>query len=239
MLARGGGVAMWKQIADVLSAEIAAGAHPRGGRLPVEAELADRFGVNRHTLRRAMQDLAERGLVRAQRGSGTYVEADPIAYPIGERTRFSDIMVAQAREPRGELVSAEEGAAGAQVAEALGLSPKASVLRMVSRHSADGVPISWAEVVLPLPRFAGIEKSYRAKASITRALAAFGVDDYRRKITRIGAAVADAVDATRLDVVAGRPVLDIESVNVDLHDVPIQWTRSRFAGDRVRVTIGG
>lgn len=54
-LDRGGGVALWRQIAGELEREITAGAHPPGARLPPEAELAARFSVNRHTLRRAME----------------------------------------------------------------------------------------------------------------------------------------------------------------------------------------
>ncbi len=43
-------------------------------------------------MRRALATLAERGLVRAERGSGTYVEAPRLAYPLRSRTRFSEIV---------------------------------------------------------------------------------------------------------------------------------------------------
>ncbi|MDT8264240.1 GntR family transcriptional regulator, partial [Roseomonas sp. DSM 102946] len=78
---RGDGIAAWKRIADGLEAEIAAGCFPRGARLPTEAQLATQYGVNRHTVRRALSALAERGLVRATQGSGTFVEAPPLRYP--------------------------------------------------------------------------------------------------------------------------------------------------------------
>jgi GntR family transcriptional regulator, phosphonate transport system regulatory protein len=84
-----GGVTLWRRIADDLERDIAGGAHAAGERLPGEVAIAGRFGVNRHTVRRALAELAERGLVRAERGSGTYVEAARLAYPIGARTRFS------------------------------------------------------------------------------------------------------------------------------------------------------
>ncbi len=80
---------------------------------------------------------------------------------------------------------------------------------------------------------------YGATGSITAALAACGVPDYRRATTRIGASVADAVDAKRLEIAEGRPVLVIDSVNVDPEGVPIQWARSHFCADRVRLTVGG
>jgi GntR family phosphonate transport system transcriptional regulator len=64
VLARREGVALWRQIQQAIEREIAAGAHKPGARLPTEAELAARFAVNRHTVRRAMEELEGRGLIR-------------------------------------------------------------------------------------------------------------------------------------------------------------------------------
>ncbi|MEI8144999.1 MAG: UTRA domain-containing protein [Alphaproteobacteria bacterium] len=55
----------------------------------------------------------------------------------------------------------------------------------------------------------------------------------------MGAGIANPMDVARLEIAAGRPVLEIESVNVDPAGVPVQWTRSRFAGDRVKLTVAG
>ncbi len=52
------------------------------------------MAVNRHTVRRAMAELAVRGLVRTERGSGTFVKTDKLDYRIGRRTRFSEIVAA-------------------------------------------------------------------------------------------------------------------------------------------------
>ncbi|MGK3945910.1 GntR family transcriptional regulator, partial [Streptomyces caeruleatus] len=67
-LSRGAGLSAWRQIADALEAEIVAGSLAPGSQLPTEAELAARFGVNRHTVRRALGALGEQGLVRASQG---------------------------------------------------------------------------------------------------------------------------------------------------------------------------
>ena len=74
------GVALWRQVADGIERGIADGRFVAGEKLPGEMEIAETYRVNRHTVRRALATLAERGLVRAERGSGTYVEtgASPI-----------------------------------------------------------------------------------------------------------------------------------------------------------------
>ena len=172
MLARGGGVTVWRQIAEAIEAEIASGVLASGARLPTEAALSERFGVNRHTVRQALKSLVDKGLVRVTQGSGTYVEAKPLAYPIAARTRFSEIVLGQAREPAGRLIDHRIVGATPEMAEALGLAADTPVIVIDSAHFADGVPISWAIAAFPMPRFAKVPEVYARTGSISAALAA-------------------------------------------------------------------
>src|SRR5450631_4844234 len=120
------GVALWRQVADGIERGIAEGRFAAGERLPGETDIAETYGVNRHTVRRALATLAERGLVRAERGSGTYVEAAKLAYPLRSRTRFSEIVGAGGREPRGQLIGASDEVATRELARRLGLKTGAA-----------------------------------------------------------------------------------------------------------------
>ena len=95
--------AIWKSIADNLAAEIAEGHYHPGDRLPTEAELAARFGVNRHTVRHALSALAEAGTVRSRRGAGVFVAARPTDYALGRRVRFHQNVAASGRTPSRRL----------------------------------------------------------------------------------------------------------------------------------------
>lgn len=234
---RGEGLAAWRQIADALGAAIAAGEFPAGRQLPTEAALAARFGVNRHTVRRALATLAERGLVRTTQGRGTFVEQGPIPYPIGPRTRFSEIVSRAGRQAWGDLVGASTVPASPEAAAALGLAPGNSVVEMLTLHRADDAPISAARIALPLPRFDGFASAYARSGSITRAFAAFGVADYTRLSTRIGARAATAEEAARLDVAPGRTLLTVASVNVDADGRPILAGATVFVADRVELVV--
>src|SRR5262249_47890590 len=135
------GVTLWRRIADDVEQEIIAGVYTVGERLPGEVEIAQRFDVNRHTVRRALAELALRGLVRAERGSGTFVEPHRIAYPIRRRTRFSEIVGGAGREVGGRLIAdCEEPASGA-VAERLQIAVVALVFRLHMLRSSSGLPI--------------------------------------------------------------------------------------------------
>ncbi|MFZ2099583.1 MAG: GntR family transcriptional regulator, partial [Oricola sp.] len=73
MLERKTGVALWRQIADLIRSDIAAGVAAESGRLPPEMELAKRYGVNRHTVRAAIAALEQEGVLRSEQGRGTFV----------------------------------------------------------------------------------------------------------------------------------------------------------------------
>ena len=231
------GVALWRRAADELERAIAIGTFHPGTRLPGELELAERFGVNRHTVRRAIAALAERGLLRAERGSGTYVEAQRLAYPIRARTRFSEIVGTTGRAVGGRLIASAVEGADADIARRLRLRPGTSVIRLELLRHADRVPICAGTTWLPAERFAGAAKIYATARSMTKTLARFGVHDYVRQSTRVAAAVADAADALRLEIAPGRPVLMVDGVDADRDGVPILTTRARFAADRIELIV--
>jgi GntR family transcriptional regulator, phosphonate transport system regulatory protein len=237
VLQRGEGLAAWKQIADGIEADIAAGRLKPGEKLASETELAVHFGVNRHTVRRALSGLASRGLVRATQGRGTFVEDKPVLYPIGPKTRFSEVMSKVGREAWGDLIESRVIAAGDATAAALAIAPGDEVLELVTLHRADGAPISTARTCLPLPRFERLDQTYRRLGSLTKAYARHGVADYTRLATRIGARLAAPDEAALLELTPGRVVLVIDSINIDLERRPIQATTSHFAADRVELVI--
>jgi GntR family phosphonate transport system transcriptional regulator len=72
---------------------------------------------------------------------------------------------------------------------------------------------------------------------MTATLAHYGISDYRRQSTHISAATADATDAERLRLPAGRAVLIVDSIDVTAGGVPILTTRARFAADRVELVV--
>jgi GntR family phosphonate transport system transcriptional regulator len=231
------GVTLWRRIADELAHTIVTGRLAAGDRLPGEVEIAQRFGVNRHTVRRALAELAARGLVRAEQGSGTFVGPARLAYPIGPRTRFSEIVGAAGREAGGRLIAHAREEASADLAERLGVALLAPLIRLEVLRSADGVPVCRSTNWVSAERMPDAARVYRRSNSMTKTLAHFGVRDYRRRQTRIGAALADAVDAERLRVAPGRPLLVVESINVTLAGEPILTTIARFAADRVELLV--
>ena len=66
----------------------------------------------------------------------------------------------------------------------------------------------------------------------------YGIDDYKRKVTRIVAALPSEEDALHLRQTRQTPVLAVDSIDVDLAGTPITLHENRFAGDRVQFVLG-
>lgn len=231
------GVALWRRVADSIEQAIADGTYARDTRLPGELEIAEIHRVNRHTVRRALAALAERGLVRAERGSGTYVEAPRIAYPLRSRTRFSEIVGAGGQEADGKLLHSSIESATPDLAKRLNLKTGAPLLRIDALRTADRIPICVGTKWMSADRFSDGAKIYEKLRSTTKLLANFGVRDYRRDWTKVTAAIAEAGDAARLDLPLGRPVLVVDSLDVEPDGKPLLTSRSRFAAERVQFVI--
>lgn len=234
---RGNGVALWRQIQQILEKEIARGVYEPGERLPTEFQLAERFGVNRHTVRRALGGLEDKGLLRVEQGRGTFVHEHVIDYRLGKRTRFTENLSAQSRSGGGVLLEAVEEPADAAVAKALEVPEGTPVLRLHHAGEADGRRVSVADHYLEAARFKGLAEIYRETGSMTESLKRFGVEDYTRQKTRVLARLPRGNDAEVLRQPRNRPVLVTEGVNVDAEGRPVELTITRWASDWVQIVV--
>jgi GntR family phosphonate transport system transcriptional regulator len=231
-------VALWRQIADRIRAAISTGVYDETGMVPPETVLALQFGVNRHTVRSALAALAQEGIVRAVQGRGTLIERkERLNFPISRRTRFTTGLGDQAREMRGLLLAEAREPATAEIARWLHLKEGMAVIRLETLRHADRRPVSRATSWFPADRFAKIGEAYRKTESITKAFALLGLPDYVRATTEVSAAHADDGDIADLELTPGAILLIAKSMNTDLDGVPVQYSISRFAADRVQFTI--
>jgi GntR family phosphonate transport system transcriptional regulator len=237
VLDRGGGMTLWLQIAAQLERQILGGQWKPGERLPTEHDLAGEFAVNRHTARRAVAALSERGLVRVEQGRGTFVQENVIDYRIGRRTRFSENLAAQNKEPSGTLLRAIGLPAEEPVARALGLRKGSPVIVIERLGEADGRPVNVSSHYFSRARFPDLIDNYRSCGSISAALARCGLADFVRKSTKVTARPARAADARLLRQPTSRPILMTESINVDADGEPVEYSVGRWASDRVQIVF--
>lgn len=227
----------WEAIAAQLRGEIAGGQLTPGQKLPNETQLAQRFGVHRHTLRQAVQALVREGLVTVRHGSGSYVRELVLDYALQRRTRLTENLAEAGERAVRELLWHREEEAG-DWAMPLRVSRRARVCVMRMRVVVRGCPVGVSVSAFPLPRLAGIVSAFEREGGITAALGTLGIADYTRARSVISAGQPCADDAQALSRSPEQPVLVVDYVNVDVAGQPIQAGRTVFAADAVQLTVG-
>ncbi len=228
---------IWKAIATALTGNISAGLYGPGDKLPTEAALAIRFGVNRHTVRRALGQMASDGVVHARRGSGVFVMMTPTEYPIGRRVRFHQNLIAAGRTPAKKVLVLETSNPTPDEGRSLNLTEGAQVHVYEGLSLSDGQPIALFRSVFPAARFPNLLACLAENPSVTAALGQAGLSDYVRASTLVNAKLATATQALHLRVAEHAPILRTIGINVDLSGAPIEVGRTWFAGDKVTLTL--
>jgi len=232
------GVALWRQITDRIRMAIIAGEYDATGMLPAEIALAEKFGVNRHTVRSAIAALADEGIVQALQGRGTLVvRKERLSFPISKRTRFTEGLGAQAKEMEGLLLFFATEQASVDISNQLELTRDAQVVRIETLRKVNRRPVSLSTAWFPADRFEGIAETYRDSGSITAAFKALGLSDYVRVSTVISAVHASAEDVSHLELSPGAILLVTKALNTDTGGVPVQYAVSRFSADTVEFTV--
>ena len=228
---------LWRQIAQGVSAGIGpAGLRP-GDRLPTEAQLAAQYGVNRHTVRRAVESLARTGLVRVEQGRGAFVADDKLDYAVAARTRFSEWVRRHNREPSGQALHLRTTTATPTVAAALEIEPGGMVVAYERLGLADSVPVTLTTHLFPALRLPGLLAALQGHPTITAALAAAGVADYVRRSTRVSARMPTVEEAGLLQAPRRQPLLVCENVNVDAAGLVVEFGIARYPSTRVQVVF--
>lgn len=227
----------WQQVESDIAEDILTGRLSPKAQLPTESDLMERFGVGRHTIRRAISRLESRGLVLVEQGRGTFVRDSRLDYRLSERTRFSQNLLDQGREPLGQAIHEEVVPASEMIAEALRLPYGEPVYHIVRRGFADEEPINYSHAYYPVRRFPGFDEARRSGRSVTLILAEYGIPDYIRLRTDIIVRLPTSEEAKQLSQSMSQPVVALRKVDVDLKGTPISYSESVWPGERVQFSI--
>jgi GntR family transcriptional regulator, phosphonate transport system regulatory protein len=204
---------IWKQIADRLQDACADGRLRGDSRLPGEIRMAEIFGVTRVTMRRALALLQQEGILQARKGVGIFVRPMPLRYRLGHGNRFSDGLDLPGAKIGAVTLSLDRGEATADEAEALGLVPKAPVIRLLRLRQVDDAPVYLSHKTFPAALLPGFEASYALHASVRDVFHAHGFPGYQRIRTRVSGGFATDAEAEALRLSRRMPVLRTIALN--------------------------
>ncbi|MDO9163313.1 MAG: phosphonate metabolism transcriptional regulator PhnF [Methylococcaceae bacterium] len=235
MLDRKQGKPIFRQIAETLQQDIQQH-YQAGDCLPSEQELADRFSVNRHTLRRGIDELVSLGLVERVHGKGVFVLDAPVDYAIGKHSRFTENLEALGKTSDSRLLRKLEIKAKGNVAKMLQIAEGDAVLWLETLRKVDDKPFCVISHYLPIARLGEGIRDYE-----TGSLHAF-FKNMGLKPVRLGSTVSATLpldeDGLLLAMPRHLPVLRVKTVNVDVKtQKPIEYSLARFRADRAQISI--
>ena len=221
-------VPLYHQAARLLEEAIEDGRLPRGAKLESELDLAEQLGISRPTMRAAIKQLVDKGLLIRRRGIGTTVAPRPVRRAVALTSLYDDLK-REGREPRTRVLALEEVLCPPDVAEHLGLGPTAPVLRFERLRIAGSDPIALMHNVVP----AGLLELGRVDLERTGLYDVFRESGITPHVAtqQVGARKAGAEEAELLEIEPGDPVLTMNRVAYDTGGRPIEYGSHRYPAE--------
>jgi DNA-binding GntR family transcriptional regulator len=218
-------VPLYHQAAQALEGAIEDGRLPQGTKLENELRLAERLGVSRPTMRAAIRELVDKGLLVRRRGVGTIVAPTPIRRTIALTSLYEDLKGANKR-PSTRVLRFERRACPPEVRELLNAGAEMPVLIFDRLRLADSEPVALMHNVIPadLLDIAGEELERRSLYELLRE------NGVRLHVAtqRVGAKRAGVEEAEVLGVEPGDPLLTMTRIVQDPSGRPVEYGWHRY-----------
>jgi GntR family transcriptional regulator len=209
---RSSAIPLYFQIASRIEKAIVDGEVPPGARLENEIALGERLNLSRPTIRRAMQELANKGLLVRRRGIGTQVVQGPVTRKV-ELTSLYDDLDRGGQRPTTTLLSHEVVPADDQAASHLSVQPGIPVLHIRRLRLSNGVPLAVLENFLP-EEFAQLTREDLENRGLYQLMRRHGTH-IRVAQQSIGARAAHADESRLLEIKRHGPVLTMDRTAYD------------------------
>lgn len=207
-----------------------------GDPLPSEREYAEQLDVSRMTVRQAITNLVNEGLLYRQKGRGTFVAEQKLEQKLSGLTSFTEDMKARGMTPANTLLAFEIIPADTKVAERLDLKEHTPVYEIKRIRLADDVPMALETVYISANLVKGLTETITAASLYHYIEEELGLV-IGHAVQSIEAAIVNETERPHLLVQKGAPVLLIER-NTFLKDgTPLEYVKSSYRADRYKFTI--
>jgi GntR family phosphonate transport system transcriptional regulator len=223
---------MYLELAHTLRSEL--NRYSAGDYLPAEVQLAARFEVNRHTLRRAVDELVREGSLLRRQGKGTQVLGRPLVYPVAAGSAYSESLSALGHGVEAVLLQRRQCTATAEEAEHLGLYLNAPLIELQTLRRLDGQPVCLIRHRYCATR-APLIADYTS-GSVRQFLAERQLP-LTRTFSLIGARLPSREEASVLLMPRHLPALTVLTLSHDALGNPVEIAHSTSRSDRFQYQI--
>lgn len=230
-------IPLYYQLKTILFSEIEKGSYPLGSTIPTEIELSSLFNISRSTVRQAISELVQEGLLERRTSKGTIVTQpqENVGY-IRSFEPFYQQVAKTGKKPRTELMRLELIEAD-DLAKHLRLSPSDKVICLMRRRFADDTPMVTMLNFLPYGLCNFILSHDFEHESLYEVLSQKPDIKNAETKTIVSAEEATAEDAEMLDVKIASPILNFNTITKTESGLIVNYAFSRYRGDLNRFEI--
>lgn len=231
-------IPLYFQLKKLLQEQIASGRWQPGTRLPSEPAVCEHYAVSRTTVRQALAELGSEGLIRKEKGRGTFI-ADPRAasWHLQSAQGFWDEAARHGHEVTSRVIRLELEPLPLWASDALRLPPGAEGVTLERLRSIDGRPVMYVVNHLPAGLRETLAGADLENGSLYRTL------EEREGLQVLGGLrVVEAMTArdelaALLEVEPGAALLVVESVSWQDERRPFECYRAWHRADRTKIEV--
>jgi GntR family phosphonate transport system transcriptional regulator len=226
----------YQEIAALLEQELRKNYHC-GDYLPAESQLAAHYAVNRHTLRRAIDQLVEKGWVQRRQGIGVLVLMRPFDYPLNAQARFSQNLLDQGSHPTSERLLAVLRPASSHVADALGVTEGENIIHLRTLRRVNGIAVCLIDHYFADLSWWPVLQQFNHGSLHDIIETQLGIS-LKRTQTRISARHAQAKESRQLEIPNMAPLLCVRTLNHREGEInPAEYSVSLTRADMIEFTM--
>jgi len=227
---------LYNQIQEYIAELILTGKLAPDVKIQSEREFSEDLGVSRMTVRRAITELVNEGLLERRHGSGTYVAQPKVTYEAREMVNYIQAMKERNIATTSQLLEFEIMAASRRLAELLGSQIGSPLYRVSVIRFANRVPVILERGFFPQSRWSNLEEWDLEKTSVYDLLTSVHQVVLNRISQTVEAVVAADTVAQQLRVEEGFPLLLLSRIMyTEDADQPIVFSQDFLRSDYARV----
>jgi GntR family transcriptional regulator len=228
---------LWYQVSQSLRASILGRTPDASLRLPTEEQLAAHYGVSVLTMRQALKELEEEGLISRHRRRGTFIEPGARRSPPRRLLGSIDAIVAQQSGERTTVLGHSTEPVPGELAEFFPDVPEVVAYRRLRSDGESGEPTNWAENAVRPELAEAIDPADLERWPMTKVLRDVVGVRISRITDTVEARLADPETAGLLQVPLLSPILHYTGVTYDEDGRVVDVARIRYRGDRFSFTV--
>lgn len=227
-------IPMYYQIMNQLREKIAEGIYSVGDALPPERELVEIYQVSRMTIRQAILELVNEGILVRRKGIGTFVASPKLEQTLNSLTSFTEDMAQRGMKAGGRVISFKETTPDPTIRKTLGLSAEDKVYECVRLRLADEEPMALETTTLRSSICPGLQRDALENQSLYKVLKERWDVQLDYATQSLEPIIAPPYEATLLHVVPGSPLLLMHRVTYDQSGRAFEHVKSLYRGDRYK-----